>query len=72
MGGDVLGIIPAESQAGAAGTQRQEGIIRLLLDLRTEARERKDWATADQIRQSLTDLGISLEDRADGTIWKIS
>lgn len=71
LGGEILGIIPGESQAGAADVQRQGGLIRLLLDLRTEARERKEWATADQIRQSLSDLGISLEDRADGTIWKI-
>ena len=71
LGGDILGIIPTESQAGAADIQRQDGLIRLLLDLRSEARERKNWATADQIRQSLGDLGITLEDRADGTLWKI-
>ena len=71
LGGDVLGIIPDEIQAGAADIQRQEGLIRLLIDLRKDARERKEWAAADQIRESLSALGISLEDRADGTVWKI-
>ncbi|GMQ78581.1 MAG: cysteine--tRNA ligase [Anaerolineae bacterium] len=71
LGGDILGIIPGESQSGGADIQRQDGLIRLLIALRTDARERKDWATADRIREGLSELGVSLEDRADGTVWKI-
>jgi cysteinyl-tRNA synthetase len=44
--------------------------VRLLVDLRAEARAKKDWATADTIRQRLGEIGVILEDRADGTIWK--
>jgi cysteinyl-tRNA synthetase len=45
--------------------------MRLLIELRAEARGRKDWATSDRIREQLNELGVTLEDRADGTIWKL-
>lgn len=70
LGGEVLGIVPerAESVADAA---REDGLVRVLIGLRAEARARKDWATSDIIRDQLKELGIVLEDRADGTIWKL-
>jgi cysteinyl-tRNA synthetase len=70
LGGDVLGIIPDQlDQTG--DMSREEGLIRILLALRNDARDRKDWASADLIRQELAKLGIGLEDRADGTLWKV-
>ena len=71
LGGDVLGIIPEQIEVGGASAAREEGLIRLLMDLRAQARENKEWSTADQVREQLKSLGIVLEDRADGTIWKI-
>ncbi len=38
---------------------------------RQKARESKDWAAADNIRNALADKGILLEDKKDGTAWKI-
>ena len=38
---------------------------------RKAARERKDWAEADRIRKELEEKGILLEDRKDGTGWKV-
>ncbi len=38
---------------------------------REEARKANDWEKADQIRKQLADMNIILEDRPDGTIWKI-
>jgi cysteinyl-tRNA synthetase len=70
LGGDVLGIIPEQLDQTGDGS-REDGLVRILISLRADARERKDWQTADQIRQKLTDLGITLEDRSDGTIWKV-
>jgi len=70
LGGDVLGILPHETTVVNTSAEREEGLIRLLVDLRTEARTNKDWATSDRIRDQLKALGIILEDRADGTIWK--
>ncbi len=40
--------------------------------LRQEARQRKDWAAADAVRKELELHGIILEDKKDGTRWKVS
>jgi cysteinyl-tRNA synthetase len=70
LGGDVLGIIPDQlHQQG--DSSREEGLMGLLLALRADARKRKDWQEADLIRQELAKLGITVEDRPDGTIWKV-
>ncbi len=45
--------------------------INSLLDKRNKARENKDWVTADAVRKKLDTLGIILEDRAGGTIWRV-
>jgi len=43
--------------------------IQRMIDRRTEARKNKDFAAADRLRQDLVDLGITIEDRPQGTIW---
>lgn len=71
LGGQVLGIVPNEALASGAGNaEREDGLVRMLIDLRADARAARDFAKADQIRDQLTDLGITLEDRSDGTIWR--
>jgi cysteinyl-tRNA synthetase len=68
LGGEILGLIPdAIAQEGRAGLER--GLIELLILLRAEARARRDWATADMIRDRLAGLGVALEDRPEGTTW---
>ncbi|QGG49207.1 cysteine--tRNA ligase [Heliorestis convoluta] len=47
-----------------------DGLLQLIIAIRAEARKKKDWATADQIRQGLDQLGILIEDTAQGTRWK--
>ncbi|MCP5095341.1 MAG: cysteine--tRNA ligase [Chloroflexi bacterium] len=71
LGGDVLGIIPETISDSDADGEREDGLVRLLIDLRANARAQKEWATSDKIRDQLKALGIILEDRADGTIWKL-
>jgi cysteinyl-tRNA synthetase len=44
--------------------------IEELIHLRNEARARKDWDEADRVRKMLDDGGVTLFDRADGTVWK--
>jgi len=48
-----------------------EKLIALIVDIRSEARKRKDWETADKIREKLRELGIFLEDTKEKTIWKL-
>lgn len=72
LGGQVLGIVPDEiNAASGADAERQDGLVRMLIDLRADARAAKDFATADRIRDQLAGLGIVLEDRPDGTIWRV-
>ena len=47
------------------------GLLDLLVQLRTRVRQEKNFALADEIRKGLTELGVTLEDRPDGTIWKV-
>ena len=74
---DVLGCDPfdpafAESGTGSDMTTALDGVIALALAQRTAARERKDFAASDAIRDGLADLGITIEDTAQGPRWSIS
>lgn len=72
----VLGLFlkPVSRAAGEADGDAEllNGVVNLLIDLRREARERKDYATGDAIRDRLSELGISLLDRKEGTSWERS
>jgi cysteinyl-tRNA synthetase len=45
--------------------------IQELIDQRTAARRSKDWATADRVRRRLDEMNIRIEDRPEGTIWRV-
>ena len=67
---NVLGIFREEpNQEAGNDDELTAGLMQLLIDLRAEARKNKDFATADRIRNSLTEMGITLEDRPGGTDW---
>ena len=44
--------------------------IEKLIKMRDEARSKKDWSKADEIRNKIYDLGVVIEDTSEGTIWK--
>jgi len=74
---EVLGCDPFDPvfATGAAGedlSSALDGVIQLALAQRTAARERKDFAASDQIRDGLAALGITIEDTAQGPRWSIS
>ncbi len=48
-----------------------DGAMRLIIDLRADARANKNWAVADKIRDTLSELEITLKDGKDGTDWSI-
>lgn len=59
---DILGL-KAET---AADRSQLNGVISLLIDIRKDAKKNKDFATSDQIRNRLAELGIQLKDEKDG------
>jgi cysteinyl-tRNA synthetase len=73
---EILGCDPFDSvfatSGGADLTDALDGVIQLALAQRTAARERKDFAASDQIRDGLAALGITIEDTAQGPRWSIS
>lgn len=69
LGGQVLGIVPDDIADEALADLSNE-LVELLLDLRAELRGAKQWELADQVRDRLAELGISLKDTSDGTVWQ--
>jgi cysteinyl-tRNA synthetase len=70
LGNGILGMVPDELGAPASAGLESE-LVQLLIDLRAEARARKDWDTSDAIRDRLAEIGILLEDRPEGTTWRL-
>jgi len=66
---DVLGL-PNESDNNHS--DKLGGVVELLIKLRKEARDNKDWALSDQIRNELVELGIQLKDGKEGTSFTVS
>jgi cysteinyl-tRNA synthetase len=45
-------------------------LVNMILDMRQDAKNRKDWSASDKIREDLTRLGIIIKDRKDGVDWE--
>ena len=58
-------------KARAEGDRLTGPLLDLLVQLRTQVRKEKNFALADEIRKRLAALGVVLEDRPDGTAWRI-
>ena len=71
LGGDCLGIVREEYvETGGADDKMVDGLVGILIEQRSQARKRKDFAAADAIRGKLNKLGIVLEDKPEGTGWR--
>ncbi len=67
---NVLGL--KEEQASAGGDNHiLAETLELLINLRKDAKANKDWATADKIRDELSEIGIELKDTKDGVEWSL-
>ncbi len=64
---DILGLIPEEKPAQKTITDE---LVNMLLDLRLEAKKRKDFDTADRIRAHLLENGIEVKDIPGGYEWQ--
>jgi len=73
----VLGLDPLSPPwAARSGAEQRlrpvtDAVIQVLLDERQRARERRDFATADGIRDRLRSVGVGVEDSPDGSRWSI-
>jgi len=74
--GDVLGLLQSDPEVYLKGgdTGSEEGLsdseIDELIEARQQARQGKNWAESDRIRDQLQEAGIILEDGAQGTTWR--
>ena len=66
---DILGL--ENKSSSDADSEKLSGVVELLIQLRKEARENKDFATSDKIRDQLSDLGIQLKDGKEGTTFSL-
>ncbi|MGC1516319.1 MAG: cysteine--tRNA ligase [Maribacter sp.] len=66
---DVLGL--EQQNSADADSEKLGGVVELLIDLRTTARDNKDFATSDRIRDQLLALGIQLKDGKEGTTYSL-
>ncbi|MCI0350677.1 MAG: class I tRNA ligase family protein [Acidobacteriales bacterium] len=71
LGSDILGIVPADEGETGGSAQREAALVELLINMRAQARANKNYAESDRIRDELAKIGVILEDRADGTVWKV-
>lgn len=62
---EILGLQP---QLLATDNSKLDGVIQLLMEMRKEAKSRKDYAASDKIRNQLLAVGIQLKDEKDGTM----
>jgi len=68
----ILGVFQTPITVRAANDELVGGLMKLLIDLRADARKAKNFAVSDQIRQRLAELKITLEDRPGGaTDWRV-
>jgi cysteinyl-tRNA synthetase len=71
LGGDCLGIVKDEyPQTGAVDDELVDKLVQSFIVHRNEARKNKEFAAADTIRDKLDEIGIVLEDKPEGTVWR--
>jgi cysteinyl-tRNA synthetase len=67
---ELSAIVKNESESSSESFALDDEEINRLIAERNLERKKKDFAKADEIRQKLASLGISLDDRKEGTVWK--
>ncbi len=68
---ELLGIRISSEAESTGGMKPFEGAVDLLMEIRTNAKANKDWATSDLIRNKLSELGFDVKDTKNGVEWSI-
>lgn len=66
---DVFGLIDESTSSGSESVV--DGLMGMILDVRKDAKSKKDFATSDLIRDRLNALGIKIKDTKDGVEWSL-
>lgn len=66
---DILGL---KDETTDSNNNLTDGLMQLLLDIRASSRKKRDWATADTIRNQLTALNVQIKDGKEGTTWTVN
>ena len=66
---DILGLTAQNNEQSSNDAYKKA--IDLLLEIRLQAKQNKDWATSDKIRNELSALGFEIKDTKDGFEWKL-
>ena len=70
---DLLGLKEGSGEGGNEAREEAYGkVVDMLLEQRMKAKQNKDWATSDLIRDRLAELGFEVKDTKDGYSWKLN
>jgi cysteinyl-tRNA synthetase len=68
----VFEILGLRKETGEGANQEMtEKLMKVIIDLRQDAKARKEWAVSDKIRDNLKEVGVTLKDTKDGVVWEI-
>ena len=67
---DILGL-KAESESVSQDHEVLGKILDMVMSIRTEAKQKKDWATSDKIRDELKASGVAIKDTKEGYEWEL-
>ena len=71
--GGILGLVDDEAGQGSEKWEKAlDGAMEIVLESRRKAREEKNWAESDRIRDRLAAAGISVKDTKEGATWSIN
>jgi cysteinyl-tRNA synthetase len=65
---DILGL---KAEQNNNQSELLNSLVKMILDVRQQSKDRKDWATSDNIRDELVKLGITIKDTKEGTYWEL-
>ncbi|MBO7367521.1 MAG: cysteine--tRNA ligase, partial [Paludibacteraceae bacterium] len=68
---DVLGLKADAAEGTSSTSEAYKKAVDLLLNIRLEAKQNKDWATSDKIRNALQAAGFTIKDTKDGFEWSL-
>jgi cysteinyl-tRNA synthetase len=65
---DILGL---KEEQNNNQNELLNNLVKMILDIRQQSKDKKDWATSDKIRDELVKLGIIIKDTKEGTDWEM-